>query len=70
MLLHIDGEVVEIRPSEHFESNTMIESRYLELVNNPVEKKKKKGRPQKKSPEHKPKIEETNGKRSSTESRP
>ena len=46
MLLHIDGEIVEIRPSEFFESKSFVNSRYLELINKPVEKKKK-GRPQK-----------------------
>jgi len=69
MLLHIDGEVVEIRPSEHFESNTMIESRYLELISKPAQKKKK-GRPAKKEAQSKTFIEESHGKRSSTESRP
>lgn len=43
MLLHIDGEVVEIRPSELFESKGAVESRYLELVSEP----KKMGRPKK-----------------------
>jgi hypothetical protein len=45
MLLHIDGEVVEIRPSELFESKGTVESRYLELVLEP----KKIGRPKKTS---------------------
>jgi hypothetical protein len=44
MLLHIDGEVVEIRPSELFESRVPVASRYLELVSEP----KKIGRPKKK----------------------
>jgi hypothetical protein len=35
MLLHIDGEVVEIRPSELFESKILINSRYLELIEEP-----------------------------------
>lgn len=30
MLLHIDNKIVEIRPSELFESKTPITSRYLE----------------------------------------
>jgi hypothetical protein len=47
MLLHIDGEVVEIRPSELFESKGPVESRYLELVSEP----KKAGRPSKKKTE-------------------
>jgi hypothetical protein len=62
MLLHIDGEVVEIRPSEHFESKTLVDSRYLELVN----EQKKRGRPTKKDSKSKPSIEETHGRRSST----
>ena len=33
MLLHIDGEIVEIRPGELFESRSKIKSRYLELLN-------------------------------------
>lgn len=45
MLLHIDGEVVEIRPSELFESKGPVESRYLELVSAP----KKTVRPKKKT---------------------
>jgi len=32
MLLYIDGEVIEIRPSELFESKTLVESRYLEVL--------------------------------------
>ena len=64
MLLHIDGEVVEIRPSEFFESKTLVDSRYLELI--PVEKKKKKGRPSKKSPTPLTFIEESHGKSSGT----
>lgn len=32
MLLHIDGEVVEIRPSELFESKVLVDSRYLQLI--------------------------------------
>jgi hypothetical protein len=48
MLLHLDGEVIEIRPSEYFESKSFVDSRYLEIVETPVEKKKK-GRPSSKS---------------------
>ena len=47
MLLHIDGEVVEIRPGELFESKTLVDSRNLEIISKPAEKKKK-GRPSKK----------------------
>ena len=45
MLLYIDGNLVEIRPSELFESIALIDSRYLELIDEPQsdsEPKKKK----------------------------
>jgi superfamily II DNA or RNA helicase len=44
MLLYIDGEVIEIRPSELFESKSLVESRYLEILDHqePEEKSKKK----------------------------
>jgi len=43
MLLYIDGEVIEIRPSELFESKTLVESRYLEVLElQETEPKKKK----------------------------
>lgn len=46
MLLHIDGEVVEIRPGELFESKTLVDSRYLNVIEQDKEEpKKKKGRP-------------------------
>jgi hypothetical protein len=61
MLLHIDGEVVEIRPSEFFESKTLVDSRYLELIEAP----KKKGRPTK-NPKPKAIIEEKYGNTSSS----
>jgi hypothetical protein len=64
MLLHIDGEVVEIRPSELFESKTLVDSRYLELISKPVEKKKK-SKPSKKAPKPQTFIEESHGKSSS-----
>ncbi len=41
MLLHIDGEIVEIRPGERFNSQELVESRYLERINPP--KKPKQG---------------------------
>lgn len=64
MLLHIDGEVVEIRPSEFFESKAPVESRYLELV----KEKKKVGRPPKTEAKES-KIKESDAElRSSTES--
>jgi hypothetical protein len=44
MLLHIDGEVIEIRPGEQFESKGYIDSRYLELITKPPIQKKR-GRP-------------------------
>jgi hypothetical protein len=45
MLLHVDGEIVEIRPGELFESKTLVSSRYLEIIKSqivtkPVVKKK------------------------------
>jgi len=45
MLLYIDGEVIEIRPGEFFESKNFIESRFLEVINKPEKPKKKIGRP-------------------------
>ena len=63
MLLHIDGEVVEIRPSELFESKTLVDSRYLELISKPAEKKTK-GK-YTKSPKPNIFIEERHGKSSS-----
>ena len=42
MLLYIDGEVVEIRPSELFESKVFVDSRYFEIVEPEEEKPKKK----------------------------
>lgn len=48
MLLHIDGEIVEIRPGEQFESKSYVSSRYLEEVgNSPLVKKVKKRAPKK-----------------------
>lgn len=41
MLLYIDGEVVEITPSELFESKVFVDSRYLELVESEEELTKK-----------------------------
>ena len=41
MLLHIDGEIVEIRPGEKFNSKELVESRYLERTDPP--KKVKRG---------------------------
>jgi hypothetical protein len=41
MLLHIDGEIVEIRPGELFSSSGLVASRYLELLDSP--KKPKRG---------------------------
>ena len=51
MLLHIDGEIVEIRPGELFNSKGLVESRCLELMDQP--KKPKRG--------PKPKLNEDNG---------
>ena len=32
MLLHIDGEVIEIRPGELFKAKQQVDSRYLDLI--------------------------------------
>ncbi len=65
MLLHIDGEVIEIRPGEKFESKTLVDSRYLEVQEEKKEElKKKKGRPKTFTKE---KVDESYGS-SSTES--
>jgi hypothetical protein len=66
MLLHIDGEVVEIRPSELFESKTLVDSRYLELLSD-LSEKKKKDKPLKKSSKPNIFIEKSDGS-SSTQS--
>ena len=51
LLLHIDGDIKEIRPGEIFTSNTLIESRFVELQFEEQKKKPsksaKKGRPKK-----------------------
>jgi len=65
MLLHIDGEVVEIRPSELFESKTLVTSRHLELASEPL-KKKKKEKATKKAAAPKTFIEDSYGNSSST----
>ena len=46
MLLHIDGEVIEIRPGERFESKTLVDSRFLEVIEEDKKEvpKKKKGK--------------------------
>jgi hypothetical protein len=62
MLLHIGGEVIEIRPSELFESKTLVDSRHLELISKPIEKKKKKKElSEKKIPQKKTFIEDSHG---------
>ena len=35
MLLYVDGNIIEIRPSELFESKALMDSRYLELIEEP-----------------------------------
>jgi len=42
MLLHIDGDVVEIRPGEYFVSSAVVKSRYLEIINKPTTTRKRK----------------------------
>jgi len=64
MLLHVDNEIVEIRPGEEFTSISLVTSRFLEELTAPP-KIIKKGRPKK------PKVqsvfdEELNGSSSST----
>jgi hypothetical protein len=39
ILLQLGDEIVEIQPYELFESNTLIESRYLELIQEEVQEK-------------------------------
>ena len=46
MLLCLDNNIVEIRPGELFESKTLVESRYLDIVDQSIGKKKL-GRPKK-----------------------
>jgi hypothetical protein len=41
MLLYIDNSIVEIRPGELFESKVPIDSRFLDLLEEPVKKKYK-----------------------------
>jgi len=43
MLLHIDGEIVEIRPGEFFNSKKIVESRFLELLTPKPKPKKENG---------------------------
>ena len=40
MLLHIDGDIIEIRPGEFFNSKGLVESRYLELLDRPNKPKR------------------------------
>ena len=40
MLLHIDGDIIEIRPGELFNSKGLVESRYLQLLNQPSKPKR------------------------------
>lgn len=42
MLLHIDGEVIEIRPGEMFTSKGPVESRFLEVLKEPKPRGRKK----------------------------
>ena len=67
MLLHVDGEIVEIRPGELFESKSYLDSRYLERIDKKKITIKKRGRPK-----NKPYIttfeDKLNGNSSSTQS--
>jgi hypothetical protein len=58
MLIHLENEIIEIRPGELFESKTFVNSRYLQVISSPIIKKKK-GRPKKKVVEEN--KEELNG---------
>ena len=40
MLLCLDNNIVEIRPGELFESKTLVDSRYLDIVDSFIPKKK------------------------------
>jgi len=66
MLLYIDGEVVEIRPAELFESAQLIESRYLTRIDPPKIIVKKKGRPKKQTFKESLEIKSTDANSSST----
>jgi len=44
MLLYLDNNVIEIRPGELFESKSLVNSRYLDIIDQPI-RKKKTGRP-------------------------
>lgn len=46
MLLYLDNNVIEIRPGELFESQSLVSSRYLDIIDKPILKKKT-GRPKK-----------------------
>ena len=47
MLLQVEGQIIEIRPGEIFESSSSVDSRYLEEIIPPSPAKK--GRPKKNS---------------------
>jgi len=65
MLLHIDNEIIEIRPGEEFTSKKAIKARHLEeIIKSP--KLVKKGRPKKTIQQHSVFEEELNGSSSST----
>jgi hypothetical protein len=40
MLLHVDGDIVEIRPGEIFKSRRLLDIRYLEILDQPKPRSK------------------------------
>jgi hypothetical protein len=65
MLLHVDGEVIEIRPGEILKSHQLIESRYLEVIEE-LPKEKKKSKPKKQTFTESIKAKNINANSSST----
>lgn len=56
MLLHIDGEIVEIRPGELFKSKSKVTSRYLEVIATVAKTPKKDTTPKRKPKAEKPLV--------------
>ena len=49
MLLCVDGKVLEIRPGEILQTQSLVDSRYLELINDKPKVASKVGRPKKRN---------------------